>query len=299
MVRAVWLTYDRGYDILKYYSDPDVATFAARHAIALLLASQCAAKDPPTLEKGEMDMDPSRGVARTIYSALDDFARQSHHPEISSAKLIVLGFSGIGALFGHFVQYAPDRVVAAILANPGQTEPWGMIGLDLSAGALAVPEFIVAGGADERAGTQRPFDYFTRHRSQDAPWVFVVQNGIPHCCVIDAKALILKWLGGIIKLRQPRADRSLLGVDTRAGWTGSILPCESSQRDEKGYPLWDICDAAVQRAGHPNPEGFLSAAWFPNRDLAMRWSNFVTQKQHPADSFPDGKDARHSAFAAH
>ncbi len=65
----------------------------------------------------------SRGVARSIFAALDDFARQTHHAEISSAKSSGMGFSGIGAMFGHFVQYAPDRVLAAILANPGQTEP--------------------------------------------------------------------------------------------------------------------------------------------------------------------------------
>jgi hypothetical protein len=122
-VRAVWITYDRGYDISRYYSDADVTYFAKKQAIALLLAHQCPAKIPPTGERGEMDMDMSQGVARSIFAALDDFARQSHHPEISGAKLIVMGFSGIGAMFGHFVRYAPDRVLAAILANPGQTEP--------------------------------------------------------------------------------------------------------------------------------------------------------------------------------
>ena len=36
-VQAVWLTYDRGFDIMKYYDDPAVVTFAQRHEIALVL----------------------------------------------------------------------------------------------------------------------------------------------------------------------------------------------------------------------------------------------------------------------
>ncbi|HTW66962.1 MAG TPA: hypothetical protein VME17_20220, partial [Bryobacteraceae bacterium] len=135
-VGAVWITYDRGFDITRYYSDAEVRAFAKKHSIALMLARQCPAKVPPTGEQGEMDMDMSRGVARSIFTALDDFARQSGHTEISGAKLIVMGFSGIGAMFGHFVQYAPDRVVAAILANPGQTEPYGMKQMNFGAAAL-------------------------------------------------------------------------------------------------------------------------------------------------------------------
>lgn len=108
-----------------------------------MLAGQCPAKQPPTGEKGEMDMDMSRGVARSIFAALNDFARQSGHSEISGAKLILMGFSGIGAMFGHFVRYAPDRVLAAILANPGQTEPYGMKEMNLNSAALGVPQFII------------------------------------------------------------------------------------------------------------------------------------------------------------
>jgi hypothetical protein len=159
----VWITYDRGVDISRYYRDAEVRAFAQKQAIALILAHQCPAKLPLTGEQGEMDMDMSRGVARSIFAALNDFSRQRDHPEISGAKLIVMGFSGIGAMFGHFVRYAPDRVLAAILANPGQTEPYGMKDMNLEPTALAVPQFIITGGIDDRGGTQRPWDYFSRH----------------------------------------------------------------------------------------------------------------------------------------
>jgi hypothetical protein len=37
-VRAVWITYDRGFDITRYYSDTEVRAFAQKHTIALMLA---------------------------------------------------------------------------------------------------------------------------------------------------------------------------------------------------------------------------------------------------------------------
>jgi hypothetical protein len=296
-VRAVWITYDRGFDISRYYSDATVRRFAQKHAIALMLAHQCPAKVPPTGERGEMDMDMSRGVGRSIFTALNDFARQSRHPEIAGAKLIVMGFSGIGAMFGHFVQYAPDRVVAAILANPGQTEPYGMEAMKLGTAALAVPQFIITGGIDDRGGTQRPWDYFSRHWSRGAPWVFLVQNGLPHCCVINARALILQWLDEVLKRREPTWDAPLRTINASKGWYGFIRPCENGQRDTWGGADWNVCDASIQPTRVPALKGQVAGAWFPTRRLALEWLLFVREAKHPADSFPDGKDALHSAFA--
>ncbi len=295
-VRAVWITYDRGYDITRYYRDPDVVSFARRHRVALMLARQCPAKDPPTGERGEMDMDVSRGVARSIFAALGDFARQSRHPEVASAKLIVLGFSGIGALFAHFVAYAPDRVLAAILANPGQSDPFGMDRINLSGVALSVPEFVIAGGLDDRPGTQRPYEYVRRHLLQGAPWVFVVQNGIPHCCAINVKPLMLAWLDEMLRLQtQGGLDRKRI----KDAWIGSIQPCPTDRRDHWGEPLWDVCDASIHPARSATQAGEQPSAWFPNHRLAMDWLAFIRQKNHPADSFPDGLDAAHSEFAIH
>jgi hypothetical protein len=297
-VRAVWITYDRGFDIMKYYSDPEVRAFAQRQAIALMLGHQCPAKLPPTGERGEMDMDMSRGVARSIFAALHDFARQSGHEEISDAKLILMGFSGIGAMFGHFVRYVPDRVLAAILANPGQTEPYGMKEINFDPVALTVPQFVITGGIDDRGGTQQPWDYFNRHRSRGAAWVFLVQNGLPHCCVINAKALILAWLEEIIKLRQPTSQTPLRPINVAKGWNGFIRPCENGKRDTWGVPDWNVCDASIQSTHLPAPRGRVAGAWLPTHRLASDWLVFIREQKHPADSFPDGKDALHSSFAS-
>jgi len=244
-----------------------------------------------------MDMDPSRGAGRSIFTALDNFARQSGHAEISSAKLILLGFSGIGALFAQFVGYAPDRVLAAILANPGQSDPYGMDLIDLSSAALTVPQFIIAGGIDDRGGTERPYGYFRRHRMKGAPWVFLVQNGIPHCCVINAKPLILEWLDEIEKRRLQDPSKPLRRIDDREGWSGLIRPCSTTRRDHWGGPLWNVCDALIHESGNAGDGEGIAGGWFPTHQLALRWLGFIRQAEHPADSFPDGLDASHSRFA--
>jgi hypothetical protein len=62
-----------------------------------------------------------------------------------NVKLIVLGFSGTGAYFGHFVAFAPSRVLEAILTNPGSDDPNNVDKIRLDEKGLAVPELIVVG----------------------------------------------------------------------------------------------------------------------------------------------------------
>jgi hypothetical protein len=112
---------------MQFYSDREVIAFARRHHLALLMPHQCPARNAPG--------------------------------ELSSAKLILLGFSGTGALFAHFVGYASDRVVGSILTDPGHYDPVGVDNVRLPPAALAVPELIMVGGADEVSGTERPYNY--------------------------------------------------------------------------------------------------------------------------------------------
>jgi pimeloyl-ACP methyl ester carboxylesterase len=233
-----------------------------------------------------MDMDPSHGVGRALFTALDEFASLSAHPELSSAKLIVLGFSGTGALFAHFVGYAPDRVVAAILADPGHYDPVGVDNVRLSSEAVFVPELILAGGADKVSGTQRPYNYFRFYRDRGAPWVFLVQNSTPHCCIINAKSLILAWLDQIIKLRQPSPTEPLRKIDDGRGWIGYMRKCPSEARDGWGASLWDVCDARIQQVRSAAPADMVPSGWLPSHRVAMEWLTLIKQPAHPINSLP-------------
>jgi hypothetical protein len=284
-VRAVWVTFDRGRDIMRFYSDPDVIAFARRHDLALMMPHQCPGKNAPG-GKEEMDMDPTHGVGRALFTALEQFANQSNHRELASAKLILLGFSGTGALFAHFVGFAPDRVVASLPTDPGHYDPVGIDSVRLPPAAIDVPELIMAGGADKVCGTERPYNYFRRYRDRGAPWAFLVQNKTPHCCIFNTKPLVLEWLDRIIALRQPSPTAPLRKIDESQGWVGFIRTCKSTVHDGWGSATWDVCDANVQPAGSAPPKDRIAAGWFPSHRFALDWLDFIRQPTHPLTSRP-------------
>jgi hypothetical protein len=270
---------------MKFYSDPAVVAFAREHRLALMMPHQCPAKDAPG-GAAEMDMDPSHGIGRALFAALGQFSHESGHPELAAAKLILLGFSGTGALFAHFVGFAPDRVVASILADPGHYDPVGMDNVRLPPAAILVPQLILAGGADKVSGTQRPYDYFRRYWERGAPWAFLIQNKTPHCCIINAKSLILGWLERIIRVREPLATKPLRAIGDRGGWAGYIRTCPADVHDGWGLPTWDACDASIQPMGHAAPTEMIPAGWLPSQQFATEWLAFIKEPTHPTDSLP-------------
>jgi pimeloyl-ACP methyl ester carboxylesterase len=94
----------------------------------------------------------SRVLVKYIFAllrALDQLADQTGHHELSSAKLIFMGFSGAGPLCARLVALLPDRTVAAILSSSGHYDPVGIDTVKLDQRMLSVPELILAGGADK------------------------------------------------------------------------------------------------------------------------------------------------------
>jgi hypothetical protein len=102
--------------------------------------------------------------------------------------------TGTGSLVARFPGYAPERLAAVISANAGHFDPFGLDTTHLDERGRAVPQLIAAGSQDAVSGVSSPYDYFQRHFDAGAPWTFVVQNEVPHCCAINAKALVLEWL---------------------------------------------------------------------------------------------------------
>jgi hypothetical protein len=283
-VKAAWVTYDRGPDITHFYYDPVVLDFAKRNDLAMVLAIQCPAIR--TGEVGEMDMYPEHGLGRSLFSALAILGKESDHPELADAKLIVLGFSGTGAYFGHFVAFAPDRVLAAILTNPGQTDPDNVDKIILDEKGIAVPELIIVGGHDTVGGTAKPYTFFKRHYTLGSPSVYLVQNNIPHCCINDTRTFMLDWLQEIIRARRPVVGKSLSPMNTQRGWYGSIQPCKSVYQDHWGLPLWNVCDAHLAATAKHLPPQELPSGFFRTESLGREWLAYVKQETHPKNSFP-------------
>jgi dienelactone hydrolase len=279
-IRAVWVIFDRAHDVHDLYSDPAVEAFARQLRLALLLHGHCPGK--AVEDRGDMNMDPSKGLGRALFTALEQFAHATGHAELSTSDLIFLGFSGAGPLSARLVGYAPDRAIAAILSAPGHFDPLGIDTVNLNADALAVPELIIAGGADNVTGTARPYLYFRRHRDLGAPWAFLVQNKSPHCCTANAKNLMLHWLEAIIAQRGASSSREALrAMDQGDGWLAYLKTRETDTRDSFGLRTFEVEDAKIAESKRTVPEGWVVAGWLPNRAVAKEWLLFVQQEQHP------------------
>lgn len=131
-------------------------------------------------ERRAHERGPVDGNWAGLFSALVQLAQAAGHPELASARLILLGFSGTGSLVGRLAEFAPDRVLAVIPTDPGHFDPLGMDAIRLSPTAAAIPQLILTGSADAVSGTERPYGYFRRYFDRGPPWTFVVQNKAPH-----------------------------------------------------------------------------------------------------------------------
>jgi hypothetical protein len=191
---------------------------------------------------------------------------------------------------GRFAEYSPDRVLAVIAGNPGHGDPMGVDTITLSPKAVLIPQLVLAGSDDRITGTQRPYADFRKYFDQGAPWTFVVQNKVPHCCIINAKALVLQWLDAVVVRRLTRSTGSYGFIKTRESEGGdcpkSAAPICVVARKTRGVARigWSVPQAStgVRNA----PLGMIAAGWLPDRKFAREWLSFVTKAAHPVTSLP-------------
>jgi hypothetical protein len=92
-IRAVWVIFERGRELTTFYRDAEVVAFAQRQQLALMLPRHCRSKSYE-----DMNIEPSKGIGRAMFTALEQFARSTNHSELASSKVILLSFSGGGSL---------------------------------------------------------------------------------------------------------------------------------------------------------------------------------------------------------
>jgi len=275
-VKAVLVVVERGWQVGNLYFDPDVAGLAERLDLALVLARPCRSKS-----EEDMDIIPEHGIGRALLQGLTQFAQQSHHPELAESKIILFSFSGGGSFVARMVACAPERILAAVEYAPGHYEPIGIDTVKLPENALSVPQFIIANGADDRCGTQRPYAYFEKYRSR-APLTFMVQNRVPHCCVANVKALVLLWIGDVVTQRWHAYDKPLASVKKAQAWEGFIKVEDSGVRSRKTEPVWNVKDAWIVASGSASPvSDAKDAGWLPSKRFAEAWLAFEKQREHP------------------
>jgi dienelactone hydrolase len=258
-VRAAWVIFDRGQDYLQWFHDRRVRAFANQHRLALILAMHCRSK-----EREDMIVEPSKGVGRALFTALKQFAASTARPEFASVGIVPMGWSGAGSLVGRLAGYAPERYVAGIAYAPGQYDPLGMDTIELSDEAIKSPQLIVANGGDAVNGTERPYQYFRKYFDKGAPWTFVIQNRLPHCCLQNAQNLILEWLHSVLG-----AENSL-GTGDHAYLT--IQPAEVL--DTWKRPTFNATAGRIGPKGRARRDE-RPAGWMPSPSFSQEWLTLV------------------------
>jgi hypothetical protein len=224
-------------------------------------------------EREDIIVIPEKGVGRSLFTALDQFAESENRPELRQVPIIHQGWSGAGSLVARMANYRPRRYLAGIAYAPGQYDPLGLNTIELNDAAILAPQLIIANGADKVNGTERPYDYFERFFSKGAPWTFVVQNETPHCCLQNAQALILQWLSGVA------AAKPRVWGKGRFGYLKKEL---SDVRDEWKQPVFNVTSPRTASFRYRAGAGEILAGWLPSKAFEREWLEFEQRRKPPA-----------------
>ena len=272
-IHGLFVIFERGPELQHFYEEPEIAAFAREHDLALLMPMGCPAKD-----HGDIDVDPNRGLGRALLTAVDQLSVITNHPELKIAPLIVLGFSGAGALAGRLVGFAPDRIEAAILSHGGQVPPLNLDTISLSGAALKIPELILVGGKDEVVGTEVAYSYFSKYWRLGAPWLFATQNDAGHFCNEDATDLILAWLATV--LENPGSKQ--VSGEKNTGYNAFFRMKPTGFSDHGHLPLMEAVDLKYAQPSEVPPKGTVPSGWLPSKDVALSWERFAKLPDHHA-----------------
>ena len=113
LFKAVLVIVERGWQVGNLYFDPDVAAFAERFDLALLLARHCRAKT-----EEDMDIIPEHRIGRALLQSSRQFVRQSHHPELDQSKLILLFWRRL-CLDSIFASHQLNHALSGLLRQKG------------------------------------------------------------------------------------------------------------------------------------------------------------------------------------
>ncbi len=276
-IRALFVVFERGPELQHLYDESEVGAFAREHDLAMLMPMGC-----PAMDHGrDIDVDPKHGLGRALLTAVDQLSVTAKHPELRTAPLLILGFSGAGALVARLVGFAPDRIATAIVSHGGQVPPLNLDTITLPNAALKTPELILVGGKDEVVGTEVAYSYFSKHWQRGAPWLFATQNDAGHFCNEDATGLILSWMKNVLDSLPPSGR-----IDRSTGSYGYFRRKPTGELDSGRRPLMQTVDLTAQKPSEGSPRDEVPGGWLPSKEIVLNWERFTNLPDHHAGVKP-------------
>jgi len=180
---------------------------------------------------------PANGSERAFLDALDRFARDSKHPELTAVPWAIWGHSG-GAIWGcHFADRFPERVVGVWARSGAITE--------YREAARSVPIVFNYGERESVPKNQFESVYrssikaFETYRPQGAPWSLAVDPKSWHDCR-ESRSLSILWFDLLLAERLPKAGVRLVPCDAKR-WRGdakTLAVAAATADAEPGQSCW-------------------------------------------------------------
>jgi dienelactone hydrolase len=227
---------------------------AEKHDLALLGVHMTDRRHAQMFIEHYVDVKMGSGAA--LLEAVDKFADESRHPELSYAPLLLWGMSAGGQFNYEFALWKPERVLAFIVNKGGI-----YYSAQASEAAQGVPGFFFIGETDIEFRNDIIAGIFAINRRAGALWALAVEPGVGHQ-VAGSKDMAAMFFDELIPLRMPltsgdeRFPLLLRPLDPDAGFIA----------DPKAMAIHPAADA---------PATTYPTSWLPTEALAAAWKALV------------------------
>jgi len=166
--------------------------------------------------------DPRKGSAAILQRGLDDFAKQTTHPEVASAPLCLWGHSGGGIWASFMLEQMPERIIAVFCRSGAAAGQGGVREPNFPPEAYRVPVLLNPGLLEK--GNPLAWDncvrLFETFRVQNAPVAFAPDPLSKHDCR-NSRLLAIPYFDACLKARLPRRGQTLKPIDLATGRAGN------------------------------------------------------------------------------
>jgi len=228
--------------------------FAQKHDLALLGVHMTDRRHPQMFIENYVDV--SKGSGAAFLEALDSFAQESEHPELSYAPLLLWGMSAGGQFNYEFALWKPERVLAFVVNKGGI-----YYSAQASEAAQQVPGFFFIGETDLEFRNDIIAGIFAINRRAGALWALAVEPGVSNA-VAGSKEMAVLFFDELIPLRLPAVPSNEEGVPV-------LRPLDRSA----GY-IADPKSLEIQTAADA-PRTTYPTSWLPTENLALAWLALV------------------------
>ena len=199
-IRCVIVLLARGVSSLVYESG-SWRKFSSRERCPLVHLEVVGRREPTASIAQQVIRNAGIGGADGVVRLLHQFGRRSGRAEMDSVPIIIWGFSAAGSFAVTFAALHPDRTLGFIRYHSHLRN----LSFEVES-AAKVPGLIVAGEDDAVAGVTDSENFWQSGREQGAPWLFVLEPGLPHYPEEEAfersSLMMLSWVQTILRLRE-------------------------------------------------------------------------------------------------